>query len=67
MKYLHYVLLHRLAFVAFTKIGRIKPVYEVVGCLQSIGTKQVHFRSHACINNEFFSAKHDCATGSQPA
>jgi len=32
MKYLHYVS-HRLIFVAFTKIGRIKPLYEVVGCL----------------------------------
>jgi len=29
-------------------------------------TKQIHFRSHACIN-KIFSAKHDCATGSQPA
>ena len=29
-------------------------------------TKQMHFLSHECIN-EFFSAKHDCATGSQPA
>jgi len=28
-------------------------------------TKQMHFRCHACIN-EFFSAKHDCATGAQP-
>jgi len=27
MKYLCYVL-HRLAFVAFTEIGRIKPVYS---------------------------------------
>jgi len=25
--------LHRLVFVVFTKIGRIKPVYEAVGCL----------------------------------
>jgi len=32
MKYLCYVL-HRLAFVAFTETGLIKPVYEVVGCL----------------------------------
>jgi len=31
-----------------------------------IDTKQVHFRSNSCID-EFFSAKHDCATGSQPA
>jgi len=29
-------------------------------------TKQMHFRSHVCID-DFFSAKHDCATGSQPA
>jgi len=34
MKYLFYVL-HRRAFVAFTKTGLIKPVYEVVGCLQN--------------------------------
>jgi len=32
MKYLRYIL-YRLVFVAFTKIGRIKPLYEVVGCL----------------------------------
>jgi len=31
-----------------------------------MSTKQMHFHSHACID-EFFSAKHDCATGSQPA
>jgi len=31
VKYLCYVL-HRLAFVAFTETGRIKPVSEVVGC-----------------------------------
>jgi len=29
-------------------------------------TKQMHFRSHASIG-EFVSARHDCATGSQPA
>jgi len=33
---------------------------------QSVDTKQMHFRSHVCID-EFLSAKHDCATGSQPA
>jgi len=32
MKYLCYAL-HRLAFVALTETSRIKPVYEVVGCL----------------------------------
>jgi len=31
-----------------------------------VPTKQMHFCSHPCID-EFFSAKHDCATGSQPA
>jgi len=35
--------------------------------LSSIDAKQAHFRSHAYIDNEFFSAKHDCATGSQSA
>jgi len=29
-------------------------------------TKQMHFCSHACID-ELFSAKHDYVTGSQPA
>ena len=29
-------------------------------------TNQMDLRSHECIN-EFFSAKHDCATDSQPA
>jgi len=32
MKHLRYIL-DRLVFIAFTKIGRIKPQYEVVGCL----------------------------------
>jgi len=32
MNYLRYIL-YRLVFVAFTKICRIKPLYEVVGCL----------------------------------
>jgi len=32
MKYLRYIL-YSLVFVAFTKIGRIKPLYEIVGCL----------------------------------
>jgi len=32
MKYFRYML-DRLGFVAFTKIGLIKPVYEAVGCL----------------------------------
>jgi len=32
MKYFCYIL-YRLVFVAFTKIGRIKLFYEVVGCL----------------------------------
>jgi len=32
MKYLRYIL-NRLVFVEFTQIGRIKPLYEVVGCL----------------------------------
>ena len=50
MKYLFYIL-HRLAFVAFTEIARIKQVYEVVGCLWSVDTKQAKFRSHACIDS----------------
>jgi len=33
MKYLPFYILHHLVFVAFTKIGRIKSVHEVVGCL----------------------------------
>jgi len=35
MQYLHYnvCFLLCLFFIAFTKIGRIKPVYEVMGCL----------------------------------
>jgi len=36
MKYLCYIL-HRLVLVEFTKIDRIKPVYEVMGCLLSVG------------------------------
>jgi len=32
MKHLRCIL-HRLVFVAFTEIGRIKPVYEIVGCI----------------------------------
>jgi len=28
-----YTVLHRLTFVTFTEIGRIEPVYGVVGCL----------------------------------
>jgi len=32
MKYLRNIL-YRFVFVAFTSIGRIKPLYEVVGCL----------------------------------
>jgi len=32
MKYLRYIL-YRLVFFAFTRIGRIRPLYEVVGCL----------------------------------
>jgi len=32
MKYLRCIL-YRLVFVSFTKIGGIKPLYEVVGCV----------------------------------
>jgi len=32
MKYLRFIL-YRVVFVAFTKIGRIKRLYEAVGCL----------------------------------
>jgi len=32
MKHLRYIL-NRLVFVSFTETGRIKPLYEVVGCL----------------------------------
>jgi len=32
MKYLHYIL-YRSVFVVLTKIGRITPLYNVVGCL----------------------------------
>jgi len=69
MKYLRYML-YRLVFVAFTKIGRIKPLYEVVGCLQCTGAKQkqtrmltalqTNFRSHACIDSELFSTMQNC-------
>ena len=65
-------------FVDFTRIGRVNPMCEVrclwsidtilgVGCLWSIDTKQANFRSHACIDVEFFSALHDYMTISQPA
>jgi len=39
MKYLREIL-HGSFFVAFIKLGRIKPLYEVVGCLLSQSVKQ---------------------------
>jgi len=46
MKHLRYIL-YRLLFIAFTKIGRIKPLYEVVGCLLCTGAKQKQTRMPA--------------------
>jgi len=59
--------LYRLVFVVFTRNGHLKPVCEVVGCLWSKDTEQANFRSHACIDSEYFPAIHDCMTSSQPA
>jgi len=54
-------------FVDFTRIGRVNPVCEVMGCLWSVDAEQANFRSHACIDVEFFSAMHDYMTISQLA
>jgi len=66
MKCLRFIL-HRLVFAAFTRIGRVKPVCEVMGCLQSIDSKQANFPSNAYIDIEFFSAVHDYMISAQPA
>jgi len=41
----------------FTKIGRIKPVYEVVGCLSLYTQSKKISVPHACIDSEFISAQ----------
>ena len=63
MKYLCYIL-HRSAFVAFTEIGRIKPMYSGMPLVYRYKASAFPF---SCIDNDVFSAKHDCATGFQPA
>jgi len=74
MKYSRSIL-HRLVFIGFTKIGRMKPLYEVVGCFQSAGAKQTicltglqtTFSSYAYTDSEFFCTMYDCMTSSQSA
>jgi len=64
MKYLCYTL-HRLDFVAFKEIGRIKPVYSGMPLVCRHKACALPF---SCMHwQRVLSAKHDCATGSQPA
>jgi len=53
MNYLHQIL-HPLVFVSFTKIGRIKPVCEVMGCLSlKIQGKRISERMRALTASSF--------------
>jgi len=63
MKYLCYIL-HRLAFVVFTEIGASNQC--IMGCL-SLYTQSKRISVFMQCIDEFFSTKHDCTTGSQPA
>jgi len=61
MKYLRHMF-YRLVFVAFKKIACIKPLYKVVGCLQStrakrgiclLNSKRISVLTHTLTANSF--------------